>query len=104
MKQSSNTIHVIDNYYIIAEEGFYTLAEKYTGIRKKTGEEYEALRNLGYYCTLEQVLIGIIRKYEQKTVSDNAVSDVKDLIDKLSILEETWLKSLSTHVSEHVKK
>ena len=37
MGTKNKSIHVIDQYYITAEDGYYTIAEKYTGIKKKTG-------------------------------------------------------------------
>ena len=104
MGTKNKSIHVIDQYYITAEDGYYTIAEKYTGIKKKTGEKYDALRNLGYYMTLKQALNRIVQEYELKTASDSTVCDVKDLIGKLSVLEETMLTRMITNVSEHVKK
>ena len=54
--------------------------------------------------TLRQALSRIVQEYELKTVSDSTVCDVKDLIAKLSVLEETMLTRMIANVSEHVKK
>lgn len=104
MSIQDKTIHVIDNFYITAEEGFYTLSEKYDAVKKKTGEQYEAYRTLGYFYTLDQTLTGIVRELERRTFSDQAVSDVKELIGKLSILEQSLREQLSSKVLEHVEK
>ena len=102
--QKNKNIHVIEDYYITAEEGYYTLSEKYVAVKKKTGEQYDAYRIIGYYYTLEQALTGIIREYERKTIKTQSVRDVNDLIDKLTVLEKTMRENLLARVSEHGEK
>lgn len=87
-------IKLVDKYFMTADNNQYTLLEcgKRPKIdiktKKPTGEMIDYEEQIGYYGNLTALINGCINIYGKEIVANEEVKTLKELINKLSDLEE----------------
>lgn len=78
-------IKIDERYYIDADTKSYTLKEK----MEKLDEEGKIwFKDLGYYTTLGDLAIGLIRKETRRYIKESNDGSLEDLIKKIEELEK----------------
>lgn len=78
-------IKIDEKYYIDADTKSYTLKEK----MEKVDEEGKIwFKDLGYYTTLGDLTIGLIRKETRRYIKESNDGNLEDLIKKIEELEK----------------
>lgn len=96
-----------EDYSIALDSNCYVLVHYATGKRAKTGEEFLARYEVGYFYTISDACRGYIREIERNAVLDGSVRLVNDFLGILSEKEKTLRENLSTAVKtafESVKR
>lgn len=78
--KSNNRVVLIENYTIAADELQFILMKTVIRKRKKTGEEYETEKTLGYYPDLSTLGRFAMKDYMRSGIQDGKWTDVKQMI------------------------
>lgn len=80
-------------FKITVDELQYTLYIKFTGKRKKTEEEYEDYREIGYYSSFEAMLNRMV-KLEMLAKHDKEVFTLQEFIAKYQEVMDIFKKEI----------
>lgn len=92
-------IHVIGEYYIMANPNCYAAA-KFVGVNKKTGEP--EIRAFAYYTELSGALENIRRMVQREALSGEEVVELDEACDTLSRIDMDF-ELLFTEVKERIE-
>lgn len=81
-------IHIIDDWYVDADESCYTLG-KLVLRTDKEGKEKQLLINTSYHKTVAQACNSLLQRYQRKLVEQNAY-ELKDAVRAFTAIETTF--------------
>ena len=99
-KTEINYIHLLDNYYYTADKYQYILVCKETrkklelGTKRQLDEEIEAVSVLGYYLTLQQMLVNCANLLARNAVANEQVTTLNENIQMLNNTYNTLLNAV----------
>lgn len=91
-EDSVKITHIIDNFYMGADDYQYILKEKVTRTRRGSDETYESESTVGYYGSIQALIIGLVRLMTRREINNGNLKELKDCI--------TYFENFENHLKE----
>lgn len=72
--------HIIDNFYMGADDYCYILKEYVTRTKRDSNEVYQADVNIGYYTTIQSLVKALCTLMCRRGVSEGKIKELNDSI------------------------
>lgn len=95
MDENRKLTHILDNYYMDADENQYILYYEKTSTNRKTGEQYKSLSVIGYYGTIPTLLQRCITHSNRQDMQDGKFDELNDCIKQIMSKTDEFMSLMS---------
>ena len=92
-------IELTNGYHIEVDYLNFTLKQRYVSVNKKTKEQKDAVRTIGYYSKLKDALIGFVKRNQIDEIGSQSI-DLPTYIKMIEEINETAVQAIMSVVGE----
>lgn len=92
-------IELTNGYHIEVDYLNFTLKQRYVSVNKKTKEQKESARTIGYYSKLEDALMGFVKRNQIDEIGSQSI-DFPTYIKMIEEINKAAIQAIMSVVGE----